>query len=86
MLGSFHDADDLVQETMLRARKARDPYDESRASVRTWLYRIATNACLTALDGDRRRALPSGLGALSDDPGAPDLPWLQPPPAGVGER
>jgi RNA polymerase sigma-70 factor (ECF subfamily) len=85
MLGSFHEAEDLVQETMLRAWKARDRYDHDRASVRTWLYRIATNACLTALDGDRRRPLPSGLGAPGDDPGAPltpapDIAWLQPFP------
>ncbi|WP_405879762.1 sigma-70 family RNA polymerase sigma factor [Streptomyces sp. NBC_01384] len=85
MLGSFHEAEDLVQETMLRAWKARDRYDRTRASVRTWLYRIATNACLTALEGRARRPLPSGLGAPSDDPGAPltpafDIPWLQPFP------
>ncbi|MEU4220689.1 sigma-70 family RNA polymerase sigma factor [Actinoplanes sp. NPDC026623] len=85
MLGSFHEAEDLVQETMLRAWKARDRYDPARASVRTWLYRIATNACLTALDGGRRRPLPSGLGAPSRDPGAPlapapDIAWLQPFP------
>jgi RNA polymerase sigma-70 factor (ECF subfamily) len=53
--------------------------------VRTWLFRIATNACLTALEGRARRPLPSGLGAPSDDPGAPltpafDIPWLQPFP------
>lgn len=85
MLGSFHEAEDLVQETMLRAWKARDRYDPARASVRTWLYRIATNACLTALEGRSRRPLPSGLGAPSEDPGAPlapasDVPWLQPFP------
>ncbi|MEV0096023.1 sigma-70 family RNA polymerase sigma factor [Streptomyces sp. NPDC050738] len=85
MLGSFHEAEDLVQETLLRAWKARDRYDPARASVRTWLYRIATNACLTALDGRARRPLPSGLGAPSDDPGAPlapvlDVPWLEPFP------
>ena len=85
MLGSFHEAEDLVQETMLRAWKARERYDASRASVRTWLYRIATNVCLTALQGRARRALPSGLGAPSEDPGAPltpafDIPWLQPFP------
>lgn len=85
MLGSFHDAEDLVQQTMLRAWKASDRYDPGRASVRTWLYRIATNACLTALEGRARRPLPSGLGAACDDPGAPltaafDVPWLQPFP------
>ena len=85
MLGSFHDAEDLVQETMLRAWKARDRYDPSRASVRTWLYRIATNVCLTALDGRARTVLPSGVGTPSNDPGAPlrpvfDIPWLQPFP------
>ncbi|MFG2168963.1 sigma-70 family RNA polymerase sigma factor [Micromonospora chersina] len=85
MLGSFHEAEDLVQETMLRAWRARDRYDPTRASVRTWLYRIATNACLTALEGRARRPLPSGLGAPSADPEAAltpalDIPWLQPFP------
>jgi RNA polymerase sigma-70 factor (ECF subfamily) len=85
MLGSFHEAEDLTQETMLRAWKARDRYDATRASVRTWLYRIATNACLSALESRSRRPLPSGLGAPSDDPGAPlapapEVPWLEPFP------
>jgi RNA polymerase sigma-70 factor (ECF subfamily) len=85
MVGSFHEAEDLVQETLLRAWNARDRYDAARASVRTWLYRIASNACLTALKGRARRPLPSGLGAPSDNPGAPltpalDIPWLQPFP------
>ena len=85
MLGSFHEAEDLVQETLLRAWTARSRYDRTRASLRTWLYRIATNACLSALDGRARRPLPSGLGESSEDPGAPltpalDVPWLQPFP------
>jgi RNA polymerase sigma-70 factor (ECF subfamily) len=85
MLGSVHDAQDLVQETMTRAWRAFDRYDPERASVRTWLYRIATNACLTALQSRRRRPLPSDVGARFDDPDAPfvpglDVPWLQPFP------
>ncbi|HTF07443.1 MAG TPA: sigma-70 family RNA polymerase sigma factor [Asanoa sp.] len=87
MLGSVDDAEDVVQETMLRAWRARESYDPGRAALRTWLYKIATNACLTALRGRARRPLPSGLGAPSDDPGAPltpafDIPWLQPLPDG----
>ena len=85
MLGSVHEAEDLAQETLIRAWKARDRYDERRASLRTWLYRIATNACLTALEGRSRRPLPSGLVAVSDNPDAPlrpdvEVPWLQPFP------
>ncbi|MFC8598677.1 RNA polymerase subunit sigma-70 [Isoptericola sp. NPDC057191] len=85
MTGSFHEAEDLTQDVMLRAWHARDRYDPARASLRTWLYRIATNVCLSALENGARRPLPSGLGAPSDDPGAPltpalDVPWLQPFP------
>ncbi|MEV5575528.1 sigma-70 family RNA polymerase sigma factor [Spirillospora sp. NPDC052269] len=83
MLGSVHDAEDLVQETCLRAWRAREQYDETRASMRTWLYRIATNACLTALKSRGARPLPSGLVDASD-PLAPLVPgehaWLQPLP------
>src|SRR5689334_8823774 len=72
MLGSVHDAEDLLQETLLRAWRAYAQYDPSRATMRTWLYRIATNACLTALDQRSRRPLPSGLGtAPGEDPEAP---------------
>src|SRR5580704_6653268 len=71
MVGSVHDAEDLVQETMLRAWRARDQYDGSRASLRTWLHKIATNACLSALAGRARRPLPSGLGTAWDDAEAP---------------
>jgi RNA polymerase sigma-70 factor, ECF subfamily len=85
MLGSVQDAEDLVQETMLRAWRARDQYDESRASLRTWMYRIATNACLTALKGRSRRPLPSEISDPFDNPGEPltpghEIPWLQPFP------
>lgn len=85
MLGSVDEAEDLVQETLLRAWRSFSSF-EGRASVRTWLYRIATNACLTALEGRSRRPLPSGLQGPSDDPTAPlaprrlDIPWLQPLP------
>jgi RNA polymerase sigma-70 factor, ECF subfamily len=85
MLGSMDEAEDIAQETLIRAWKARDRYDATRASLRTWLYRIATNACLTALKHRPRRPLPSGLGAASDDPDTPlvpdfAVPWLQPLP------
>jgi RNA polymerase sigma-70 factor (ECF subfamily) len=84
MTGSVHDAEDLVQETYLRAWRAFDRF-EGRSSVRTWLYRIATNLCLTALQGPQRRLLPSGLGPPSADPAAATVPprdvaWLEPIP------
>jgi RNA polymerase sigma-70 factor (ECF subfamily) len=85
MLGSVHDAEDIVQETYLRAWRSYGGF-ENRSSVRTWLYRIATNACLTALQHHSRRVLPSALGGPADDPYAepvsagPDVAWLQPIP------
>jgi RNA polymerase sigma-70 factor, ECF subfamily len=64
MLGSGFEADDAVQETMLRAWKGADAF-EGRSSVRSWLYRIATNICLDMLRGRSRRALPMDLGPSS---------------------
>jgi RNA polymerase sigma-70 factor (ECF subfamily) len=85
MLGSFHEAEDVVQDTYLRAARGWEGF-ERRSSVRTWLYRIATNVCLSALDGRGRRALPSGLGPATGDPAAAPDPldaaaWLEPFPA-----
>src|SRR6201994_4947250 len=82
MLGSLDEAEDLVQETFLRAWRSYDGF-EGRSSVRTWLYRIATNVCLTAIERRGRRPLPSGLGGPADDPEAPlvagpEGSWLQP--------
>ena len=90
MTGSLHDAEDLVQETYLRAWKSYEGF-EGRSSIRTWLYRIATNTCLTALDGRQRRPLPSGLGAPNADPTAdiaehPEITWLQPLPDAADEN
>jgi RNA polymerase sigma-70 factor, ECF subfamily len=85
MLGSFHDAEDVVQEVYLRASRAYDGF-EGRSSVRTWLYRIATNACLSALAHRSRRVLPSGLCGPEPDPNALPVParsdvmWLEPLP------
>jgi RNA polymerase sigma-70 factor, ECF subfamily len=84
MMGSLHDAEDLVQETLLRAWKSYDRF-EGKSSVRTWLHRIATNACLTALESRQRRPLPTGLGTSSSDPTAElveraEVPWLEPLP------
>ena len=68
MLGSFEESEDLVQETFLRAWRRRDTY-EGRAPLRAWLYKIATNACLDALDKRPRQASPTG-----------EVLWLQPYP------
>jgi RNA polymerase sigma-70 factor (ECF subfamily) len=84
MTGSLHDAEDLVQETYLRAWKAYSGFNGD-ASLRTWLYRIATNTCLTSLEGRKRRPLPSGLGGQASDPADElvergEVPWLEPLP------
>lgn len=82
MLGSVFDADDAVQETLVRAWQALDRF-EHRSSVRSWLYRIATNVCLDSLRGRQRRALPMDLSApvpASTPPGQPrsEATWLGP--------
>ncbi|GGU04259.1 MULTISPECIES: sigma-70 family RNA polymerase sigma factor [Actinomadura] len=87
MLGSIHDAEDLVQETYLRAWRSYGGF-EGRSSLRTWLYRIATNVCLTAIDQRGNRPMPSGLGAPSEEPERPvvasdEVPWLEPAPDAV---
>lgn len=85
MLGSVHDAEDAVQETLLRAWRSFDGF-EGRSSLRNWLYRIATNASLRAVEQSGRRPLPSGLAGSSEDPTyrlAPartDVAWLEPVP------
>jgi RNA polymerase sigma-70 factor, ECF subfamily len=87
MLGSVHDAEDLVQETYLRGWRGYEAF-EQRAALRTWLYRIATTACLRALENRARRVLPAGVGppvAGSIDPnagldGGGGYAWLEPIP------
>jgi RNA polymerase sigma-70 factor (ECF subfamily) len=90
MIGSIDDAEDLVQETLLRAWRGREGF-EGRSLFRTWLYRIATNVCLNALERAPRRVMPHDV-APPVKPGfnpsdaretpawAPEIPWLQPCP------
>jgi RNA polymerase sigma-70 factor, ECF subfamily len=86
MLGSGFEAEDAVQETLVRAWRAIDKF-EGRSALRSWLYRIATNVCIDMLNGRQRRARPMDLGPAgsADMPLAPpntDLPWLEPVPDG----
>ncbi|MET8049040.1 sigma-70 family RNA polymerase sigma factor [Streptosporangium sp. NPDC005286] len=88
LLGSGFEAEDAVQETLLRAWRAFDRYDERRASLRTWLYGIATNICLDMLRSTQRRALAMDLSRAAD--GGPSIGepvseriWIQPVPDGL---
>jgi RNA polymerase sigma-70 factor (ECF subfamily) len=88
MTGSAQDAEDLVQETYLRAWRSFGGF-EGRSSVRVWLYRIATNVCLSALERRGRLDLPAGLGRAGDDPdrpltlAGPEIGWVTPLPGGA---
>jgi RNA polymerase sigma-70 factor (ECF subfamily) len=87
MLGSPFEAEDAVQETMIRAWRGFDRF-EGRAALRSWLYRIATNVCLDALDGRNRRARPMDLGPAAEPIEAnlhaqPEVTWIEPIPFGL---
>lgn len=82
MLGSWADAEDAVQDTYFRAWRALDAF-EGRSQLRSWLYTIATNVCMTMLDGRRRRALPMDIEGPSSssatlDGRVPEGAWVQP--------
>ena len=90
MLGSFDEAEDHVQEVLLRAWRSRESF-QGRSSPRTWLYRVATNACLDTLRRDARRAVPApssapagaalaGTVLASTGPSIAAMPWMQPYP------
>src|ERR1700761_9193947 len=87
MLGSPFEAEDAVQDTFVRAWRSLDRF-EGRASLRSWLYRIATNVCLDALEGRKRRARPMDLGPARDYDGPigdilPEVTWVEPAPDGL---
>jgi RNA polymerase sigma-70 factor (ECF subfamily) len=84
MLGSPFEAEDAVQETMLRAWKSIDRF-QGRSSLRAWMYRIATNVCFDMLSGRERRARPMDLGPSRDPEGPigeilPEITWIEPVP------
>ena len=84
MLGSSFEAEDAVQETMVRAWRSLDRF-EGRAALRSWLYRIATNVCIDMLNGRKRRALPVDLGPAQEPVESnlhtlPAAEWIQPVP------
>jgi RNA polymerase sigma-70 factor, ECF subfamily len=86
MLGSPFEAEDAVQDTLVRAWRALERF-EGRASVRSWLYRIATNVCLDMLGGSQRRARPMDLGPARPPDGPigeilPEVTWIEPFPDG----
>ncbi|NUR58206.1 MAG: sigma-70 family RNA polymerase sigma factor [Catenulispora sp.] len=88
MLGSLHDAEDAVQETMVRAWQGGGGF-QGRSSLRVWLYRVATNVCLRALERRERLPMPSALGAPSREPELRPVPappgarWVEPAPDGL---
>jgi RNA polymerase sigma-70 factor (ECF subfamily) len=87
MLGSPFEAEDAVQETMLRAWKAFERF-EGRSALRSWLYRIATNVCLDMIGGRERRARPMDLGPSGEPVAAnlhmlPEVTWIEPAPDGL---
>src|SRR5437660_7634951 len=84
MLGSPFEAEDAVQDTLLRAWRSLDRF-EGRAALRSWLYRIATNVCLDMLNGKERRARPMDLGPARSPDGPvgdilPEVTWIEPVP------
>jgi RNA polymerase sigma-70 factor, ECF subfamily len=89
MLGSPFEAEDAVQETLLRAWKNLDRF-EGRSALRSWLYRIATNVCLDMLEGRERRARPMDLGPAQEPIAAnlntlPEVTWIEPLPTDPAE-
>jgi RNA polymerase sigma-70 factor (ECF subfamily) len=90
MLGSVHDAEDALQDALLRAWRAL-PQFEGRSSLRSWLYRIATNSCLRLIERRPKRVLPIDYGPASDardDPASPlvESVWIEPyPDSAIGE-